>query len=100
MIRVKVVTVNNRGFIRNLFDYKYRDISFVYDQDSMYEIPSLIRKKMAEMIKWPIFDFLGIFKIIRNLEVKEDICFSYNRFLKTNKPYVILLENPYNFENP
>lgn len=94
MIRVKVVTVNNRGFIRNLFDYKYRDISFVYDQDSMYEIPSVIRKKMAEVIKWPIFDFLGIFKIIKNLEVKEDICFSYNRFLKTNKPYVILLENP------
>lgn len=94
MIKVKAVTVNNRGFIKNLFDYDFNDISFVYNQESMYEIPSSIRKKLAEVIKWPIFDRLGVFKIIENIEVKEDICFSYNRFLKTNKPYVILLENP------
>lgn len=94
MIKVKAVTVNNRGFIKNLFDYDFNDISFVYNQESMYEIPSSIRKKFAEVIKWPIFDWLGVFKIIENVEVKEDICFSYNRFLKTNKPYVILLENP------
>lgn len=93
-IRIKVATNNTRGFLKNLFDYPFDDIDFVYEDNSVYEIPSKIRLFLAKIIRWRIFDYLGIFQIIKVKDYDCDMLFSYNRFLKTDKPYYIFLENP------
>ncbi len=94
MKKIKVATSNTRGFLKNLFDYKFDDIEFLYECKSVYEVPSLLKKILTQMITWPIFDILGIFQVISDDGEDADILFSYNRFLKTQKPYVIFLENP------
>lgn len=93
-IIVKVATANVRGFLKNLFDYSFDDIEFVYEDNTVYEIPSKIRVFLSEMIKWRIFDYLGVFQQIKVDSSDCDALFSYNRFLKTKKPYYIFLENP------
>lgn len=94
MIKIKVITPNNRGFLINLFTYGFKEIEFDYSSESIYETPSNMRSFLSKMIKMSLFDWLGIFQIYRNQNVNEDMCFSYNRLVDTNKPYVILLENP------
>ena len=94
MITIKVATSNTRGFLKNLFEYKDKDIEFHYLKNNLYEVNGRIKYLLSTIIKCPIFDFLGIFQIIKCKNVAEDICFSYNRFLKTDKPYIIFLENP------
>ena len=94
MITIKVTTSNIRGFLKNLFDYSDKDIEFHYQKNDVYEIPGNIKKMLSRVVQWPIFDKLGVFQILKCSNVSEDVCFSYNRFLKTNKPYIIFLENP------
>lgn len=94
MIKVKVATSNTRGFLRNLFECPDVNIKFHYNKENLYEVSGKRRFTLAKVIKWPIFDILGVFQVVKTGEVAEDVCFSYNRFLKTNKPYVIFLENP------
>ena len=94
MIYVNVATSNIRGFLKNLFDYPFQKVKFVYEKNTVYEVPKVTRKLLSKGIKLKIFDFLGIYQIVDADHIKEDISFSYNRFLKTKKPYIILLENP------
>lgn len=94
VITVKVATSNTRGFLKGLFEYPNDDIEFRYKEENIYEVRGGIRDILTRIIKWPVFDILGVFQVVKTYNVTEDICFSYNRFLKTDKPYVILLENP------
>lgn len=99
MINIKVASANTRGFLKNLFDVSSDKIEFDYNKNNLYDVHSIKRKILAKMIQWHIFDILGIFQNIKIDEVAEDACFSYNRFLRCNKPYVIFLENPFAIVN-
>lgn len=94
MIKVKVVTNNNRGFLRTLFDTEFDNVLVEYNKDVLYEINSSTKNRISQIVKWHIFDYIGLFQVVNAKKVDADICFSYNRFLNTNKPYIILLENP------
>lgn len=93
-IIIKVATSNTRGFLRNLLDYNYENIEFIYNKNAVYEISSKTRNFLATIIKWPIFDYFGVFQVVESKGFDCDMYFSYNRFLNADKPYVILLENP------
>ncbi len=100
MIKVKVVTSNNRGFLTYLFDYLFKDISFSYNKSTIYErkdgksIKMLIKKLLRYFLSFRICDYLGVFQIIHSRNKVSDVEFSFNRFVKGKKPYVIYLENP------
>lgn len=91
---IDVKTSNTRGFLKNLFDFDFKHLSFYYEKKDVYEYRSKWKKTLARVVKWKIFDFLGVFRIVKSFSNDGNFCFSYNRFLKTNKPYVIYLENP------
>lgn len=94
MVNVAVVTSNVRGFLKDLFDYPFSEISFSYDGKNLYEFAGMYRRFLASAIQWHIFDYCGIFQIVRPKNEIGDVLFSYNRFIETQKPYIILLENP------
>ena len=94
MIKVKVATHNIRGFLRQLFETKISDIEFEYLRQDLYEISSPIKMFILKILKSKIFDYLGVFQVITSKTLDGNMEFSYNRFLNTNKPYVIFLENP------
>lgn len=94
MINVRVATSNTRGFLINLFEHKFDNISFIYEKKNLYEVFGRTRGLLASVIKWRIFDLFGTFRIIKPEDLGEDAYFSYNRFLSTEKPYYVLLENP------
>ena len=92
MITVKVVT-SVRGFLKDLFDSEFSDISISYSQGGLYETNSKLKEMGSKLIKNKLFNHLGIFNIVE-ADVQEAVALSYNRFLHTNKPYILLLENP------
>lgn len=97
MIQIKVVTKNNRGFLKNLFTYPFKDIKFVFSQNEIYEIPSGVKSIAAKLLRSSVLlKNLGWFQVLKESisESNIDLGFSYNRFVKSNKPYVIILENP------
>lgn len=92
MLKIKVATSNIRGFLKELFDYPLEGITFLYHKNVVYQT---FRKK--KQFLYGIYRKLYMvipFQIIRALEEGQDLNFSYNRFLKSGRPYVIYLENP------
>lgn len=94
MKKIKVVTSSNRGFLLNLFEYRNDKYFFEYSSKSIYEVNNNLKTILSKMVKMRVFDSIGLFQVIRCSHGDESLCFSYNRFLKSDKPYVILLENP------
>ena len=94
MIKVRVATSNTRGFLVNLFEHSFSRVIFLYEKKDLYEVFGKTRGLLANVIKWRIFDYLGIFQVIKPVDSEENAYFSYNRFLDTDKPYLVLLENP------
>ncbi|MDQ0196269.1 glycosyltransferase family 4 protein [Paenibacillus wynnii] len=93
MYNIKVIT-KTRGFWINLFEYKFETIKFHYKSSGLFEVPSKTRFLLHKIINFKVFDTLGLFFRSNALESDEDANFSYNRFLKSDKPYFIGLENP------
>lgn len=92
---VKVATTNTRGYLCQLFDHKFDNLSFEYEKNDVYEIPGTWRSLLAKTVKMKVLDYVGVFRVVKCADNKSaDALFSYNRFLKCNKPYYILLENP------
>lgn len=94
MINVKVITSNNRGFLKDLFNNSWTDIVFHYRTENIYEKVSKKRAILSRLIHLKIFDYLGVFQIIKVKDTENDLYFSYNRFAASDKPYIIYLENP------
>lgn len=94
MISIRVATSNTRGFLKNLFNIKSDNIKFFYEKNNLYEIPNNKKDIIYKILKLHIFDLFGVFQVLKKKDIVEDACFSYNRFLKTDKPYIIFLENP------
>lgn len=94
MKKIKVVTSNNRGFLLDLFNYNNGKYEFEYSDGSIYEVSNRLKSIISKIIKCRLFDFIGLFQVIKCKHGDENICFSYNRFLKSEKSYVVLVENP------
>jgi glycosyltransferase involved in cell wall biosynthesis len=88
------VATKARGFLTGLFNSQLNDIEFSYDQSKLYETSSKIKLILSKLVKSKLADHIGL---IQRIKIKNEFCeiaFSYNRFLKSQKDYVIYLENP------
>lgn len=93
MIKVRVVRAL-RGFWYDLFRVKFDDIQFEYNEVSTTEIMGKKRILLAKMIGWRIFDLLGVYQVGTVEDKVRDVDFSYNRFIHTDRPYILVVENP------
>ena len=89
-----LVATKARGFLITLFQYKFDEISFAYNESKVYEINSKLKLQLSKIVKSKLSDYLGLIQRIKVTNDDYNIMFSYNRFLKTNKDYIIYLENP------
>ncbi len=82
-----------RGFFKHLMNeqkIKWKIVS----QDSLYEVNSKKRIFLSKVFRSKFFDFLGIINVKKCNRKDVDGYLSFNRFLNTNLPYIIYLENP------
>lgn len=82
-----------RGFQKHLFKTLEQEYEIKIKKDSFYDKISLKKKLLSKLIRSKIMDFLGVIRVIKITE-KNDLIFSYNRFIKNTSPYIINLENP------
>lgn len=81
-----------RGFLRHL-SQGLEDIEFIAD-NQYYEVSTRSKQIKSKLIRSRLFDYVGLFQVI-GMSGKECDCYgSFNRFLKSDKPYFIYLENP------
>lgn len=83
-----------RGFFKHLFSCEYIDWEVTIPNDSMYELNSTKTKLLSKIARMKILDYLGVIQVIECKENTSEINGSFNRFLKSKKPYFIYVENP------
>jgi glycosyltransferase involved in cell wall biosynthesis len=83
-----------RGFFKHLFSNQRITARFVYATKQVFETNSTIRKLLIKLVHTKLFDILGIIQIIHCKDKNCDIYGSFNRFLKSDRPYFIYLETP------
>ena len=93
-MKIRVIKAN-RGFWTDLFEEKFSRFCFVENTVKSFEDSV----KNSKSIFWwlsqrRIFDKIGYFQIIKVQNSDADMYFSYNRFLDTDRPYILALENP------
>lgn len=93
MKRIYVAT-KVRGFLVNLFESSFEGIEFVWKTSKVYEVNSRLKLWIAKIIKSNMGNHLGIIQRINVKDINFSIAFSYNRFLKVKKNYILYLENP------
>jgi hypothetical protein len=93
MVKVLVAT-KVRGFLEDLFHSSLDNISFHWNKNEVYEIDSKKKLILSKLVKSGLASHLGIVQVVEVDDDGFDVVFSYNRFLKTNKDYIICLENP------
>lgn len=81
-----------RGFFGHLFSNKKLNATIV-SQQTTYELNSKTHLLLARLARSRLFDLLGFVQIIKCIEKDCDVIGSFNRFLKTDKPYFIYVEN-------
>ena len=94
MIKKVYVATNIRGFLVDLMKASNKKTHFIWQQSRVYEYNSRLKLVLAKLVKSRLGDYLGIIQRIVVNDNNHDAAFSYNRFLKSKKPYVIYLENP------
>lgn len=82
-----------RGFFNHLFKSESEKVNFSSKIDS-YEKFSKKRKFLSYIGRSWLFDKIGYLQILEASSLSADIYATYNRFLNSDKPYVIYLENP------
>ena len=81
-----------RGFLKHLSE-GLNDVEFI-ESSQYYETNKSGYKILSNMARLKIFDLFGVSKVVKVSETDCDMYGSFNRFLKTDKPYFIYLENP------
>ena len=81
-----------RGFFRQLINSNI-NASFHYEESKIYETNSLKAKLINAIGRSKIMDYLGIIHIIVCNKTNYDIIGSFNRFIKTKKPYFTRCRN-------
>lgn len=84
-----------RGFFKQLMSSKKISFKILSSTRGTYETNSRIHNLKVKLVRSKLADILGI---IQRINVTSDstvsIIGSYNRFLKSDKPYFIYVENP------
>lgn len=83
-----------RGFLINLFNTSFHRYKFEYNQQKVYEVKSKYKNILSTIVKTKFVNHIGL---IQSLQVNDKDCdyiFSFNRFVNSDKDYVIYLENP------
>ena len=93
MVKVLVAT-KVRGFLEDLFHSSLPNISFHWNKNEVYEIDSKKKLILSKLVKSELASHLGLVQVVEVDDDGFDVVFSYNRFLKTKKDYIICLENP------
>ncbi len=91
----KLVFVSKtRGFFNHLFNSNVKKWNFLNDGNS-YEKTSIKKIVISKVGRSKLLDWFGYIQVLKNKDnIEADILGSYNRFIETEKPYVIYLENP------
>ena len=94
MKRIRIVG-QVRGFFKHLINATNNSIVFS-GTSATYEIASNKKNLIAKLLRTKLVGFWGIFKVnsTTNIDCDTDYYLSFNRFLNTDKPYFIYLENP------
>lgn len=83
-----------RSFFKHLFSSQYVSATFLYSDDKFYDTSSILRSILVKIVRSKFCDLLGIIQIIKCKDKNCDINGSYNRFLDSDKPYFVYVENP------
>lgn len=83
-----------RGFFKHLFSHGKLEFEFIGNNNGFYEVNSRKRKLISLLARNPLFDWLGVIQVIKCKDNSCTINGSFNRFLNSDKPYFIYLENP------
>lgn len=83
-----------RGFFKHLFSCDEVEYEFIGANKKIYELNSRKRKLLTKIARLKVFDWLGLIQVIKCKNKNANIYGSYNRFLKSDKPYFIYVENP------
>lgn len=93
MINVKPIHAN-RGFWNELFNAGWNSI--IFDQVNNIAVDDITKKGKSlfwKLSQMNILDLLGIYQTIK-VDTEADIILSYNRFIDSNVPYILAVENP------
>lgn len=81
-----------RGFLRHISEHM-QHVTFI-DNGRYYEVKNWTGKLKSKLIRNRLLDPIGLFQIVK-VSGKDCDCYgSFNRFLSSDKPYFIYLENP------
>lgn len=83
-----------RGFFKHLFINEKIEYEIMNKTNGFYEINGKKRKVLTKIAKSRLLDWLGVIQVIKCSNEGSDINGSFNRFLDSDKPYFIYLENP------
>lgn len=81
-----------RGFFKHM-SLHMPSVEFV-EKKGHYETQTIMTRLKSHVIRHPLLNRWGIFQVIRAHKQECDAYGSFNRFLNTDKPYFIYLENP------
>lgn len=95
-MKTVLVATKGRGFLETFFNNKFDSMKFIYEKNKIYETNSKLKKRITKIVRSRFADYVGLIQVIdvKNEDSKYNYVFSYNRFLKTNKPYILYVENP------
>ena len=93
MINIKFIGIA-RSFLIDLFNCNKEKFNFVYDNNSVRDTNNRLKVSIYKMIRWQIFDHFAVFPVPEINDENYDVILSYNRFVRTKKPYILLIENP------
>lgn len=83
-----------RGFFKHLFSCKEIEANVVYDKSEIYETNSWLHTFAVKCVHSKLCNWLGIIQTIKCKDTGCDIHGSFNRFLDSDKPYFVYVENP------
>lgn len=81
-----------RGFLRHISEAD-TDVKFV-GREHYYEISGFKKNLKSKLVRSRLLDSTGVFQVLKVRGRDCDGYGSFNRFLDTDKPYFIYLENP------
>lgn len=82
-----------RGFMKHLFLRPDLAAKIVFRSSGLYGSTSRLKSILSNIVRNRFFDILGIIQVIKPPK-GYDLYGSCNRFLDTDKPYFIYVENP------
>lgn len=94
-MRKKLVlfVTQTRGFFNNLFATKFDSIE-IRGKRKSYEVSSIKHKLLSKLVRSKLADWLGVIQRLKVNNIEDvDVIGSFNRFILTEHPYFIYLEN-------